>query len=73
MESLCTAGGDDRLCTVRVGILSLNTPTHQGASVQCAIIDFLFFLIFSPGLHYRASEQNRKGNVCVCKDANLIP
>ncbi len=42
MESLCTVGTDDRLCTGRVGILSLNTPTHQGAAEQCVIVDLLF-------------------------------
>lgn len=46
MESLCTVGSDDRLCTVRVGILSLNTPTHQGAPVQCVIADLLFLFFF---------------------------
>lgn len=44
MESLCTVGSDDRLCAVRVGILSLNTPTHQGAPEQCVITDLLFLL-----------------------------
>lgn len=48
MESLCTVGSDDRLCTVRVGILSLNTPTHQGAQepVCHRRFTFSFFSLF---------------------------
>lgn len=64
MESLCTVGSDDRLCTVRVGILSLNTPTHLGTLEQCVIADLLFSFFF-PGPRYPASEQRVKENVCV--------
>lgn len=69
MESLCTVGSDDRLCTVRVGILSLNTPTHQGAPEQCVIADLLslslslFFLYL--GLAFlRLSSRWREMFVC---------
>ena len=68
MESLCTVGSDDRLCTVRVGILSLNTPTHQGssrASVSSQIYFFFFLFLFLPVPRYPASEPQVKGNVCV--------